>query len=49
MVALLPPDDVDRAVRTLADHQIPAWVAGEARLDEHEGGHVALTGQHPGW
>ena len=49
MVALLPPDHVDRAVQTLADHQIPAWVAGEARLDEKDGGHVTLSGRHPGW
>jgi phosphoribosylformylglycinamidine cyclo-ligase len=49
MVALVPPDDVDRAVETLSGHGIDAWVAGEAALDGQEGGRVRLTGQHPGW
>ena len=49
MVALLPPDDVDRAVATLGRFGVPAWPAGEVALDGHRGGGVALTGQYPGW
>jgi phosphoribosylformylglycinamidine cyclo-ligase len=49
MVALLPPDEVDRAIETLSDHGIRAWAAGEAMPAEHHGGQVTLTGQHPGW
>ena len=30
MVALVPPDAVDDALRTLADRGLPAWVCGEA-------------------
>ncbi len=29
MVALVPPDDVDRAIASLAERQVEAWVAGE--------------------
>jgi phosphoribosylformylglycinamidine cyclo-ligase len=49
MVALVPPGDVDRAVRTLAGHGVSAWAAGEVSLDEHHGGQVRMVGQHPGW
>ena len=49
MVALIAPDDVDRAVALLAGHGIPAWVAGEVRADGEQGGQVRLAGQHPGW
>jgi phosphoribosylformylglycinamidine cyclo-ligase len=50
MVALLPPDDVDEAVRVLAEHDIRAWPAGEVRqAGDAPGGSVRLTGQHPGW
>jgi phosphoribosylformylglycinamidine cyclo-ligase len=49
MVALLAADEVDHAIETLSDHGIQAWAAGEATLDEQEGGQARLTGQHPGW
>jgi phosphoribosylformylglycinamidine cyclo-ligase len=53
MVALTPPDDVDRAIEVLAGFGIRAWVAGEVGVDASpgraEGGKVRLTGQHPGW
>ncbi|MDN4173519.1 phosphoribosylformylglycinamidine cyclo-ligase [Nocardioides sp. SOB77] len=56
MVALLPADDVDEAVRVLAGHGVRAWVAGEVRAagaagfaQSQAGGSVHLTGQHPGW
>jgi phosphoribosylformylglycinamidine cyclo-ligase len=49
MVALVPPDDVDRAIASLAERQVDAWVAGRASLDDAAGGQVLMTGQHPGW
>ena len=47
MVALLPADDVDRAVATLQRFGIPAWAAGEVTLDHEHGGEVTLVGSHP--
>jgi phosphoribosylformylglycinamidine cyclo-ligase len=49
MVALLPADDVDRAIAVLAKHGIRAWPAGEVRSDGAGDGRVSLEGQHPGW
>jgi phosphoribosylformylglycinamidine cyclo-ligase len=49
MVALVPAEDVERAVETLARHGIPAWSAGEVTMDDRHGGEVRLAGQHPGW
>ena len=37
----------DEAVRVLAEHDVPAWVAGEVTATP--GGDVALVGSHPGW
>ena len=47
MVALLPADDVDRAVSVLDRFGIPAWAAGEVSLDHEHGGEVTLVGSHP--
>jgi phosphoribosylformylglycinamidine cyclo-ligase len=49
MVALLPPDAVDDAVRALDGFGIRAWPAGEVVLDQARGGDVRMAGQHPGW
>jgi phosphoribosylformylglycinamidine cyclo-ligase len=49
MVALLPPDAVDDAVRALDGFGIRAWPAGEVVLDPARGGDVRMAGQHPGW
>ena len=54
MVALTPPDDVDRAIALLGEHGIRAWAAGEVTeasgsLTGADGGSVTLVGQHPGW
>jgi phosphoribosylformylglycinamidine cyclo-ligase len=49
MVALVPPDDVDRAVATLDRFGVHAWAAGEVAADERRGGEVQLVGQYPGW
>jgi phosphoribosylformylglycinamidine cyclo-ligase len=48
MVALMPAEDVDRAVAALAPYGVPAWVAGEVVLDHEHGGEVMLVGSHPG-
>jgi len=45
MVAVLPPDDVDRALAVLTARHVPAWVAGEVVAGD---GGVRLTGSHPG-
>ncbi len=48
MVALVPPDAVDDALRTLADRGLPAWVCGEAEaLESGDAGRVVVEGQHP--
>ncbi len=47
MVALLPPADLDTAIRVLAEHGVDSWVAGE--VTAAGSGRVTLTGQHPGW
>ena len=54
MVALVAPDDVDRAIAILDGYGIPAWTAGEvaAVSDAHGapyGGSVTLTGRYAGW
>jgi phosphoribosylformylglycinamidine cyclo-ligase len=43
MVAVLPPDDVDRALAVLTARHVPAWVLGEVR----RGAGVELVGGHP--
>ncbi len=49
MVSLTAPESVDTAIAVLAGHGIKAWVAGDVRLDDDNGGRVLLEGQHPGW
>jgi phosphoribosylformylglycinamidine cyclo-ligase len=54
MVAVLPPDEADRAIGLLAGRGVPAWVCGEVvRAGSGAGapaeGSVTLTGSHPGW
>jgi phosphoribosylformylglycinamidine cyclo-ligase len=48
MVALTAPDDADRAIALLAEHEVDAWVAGsvEAAGDDAERGVVRLLGEH---
>jgi phosphoribosylformylglycinamidine cyclo-ligase len=45
MVALVAPDEVDRALAVLTARHVPAWVAGEVVTGT---GEVVLTGSHPG-
>jgi phosphoribosylformylglycinamidine cyclo-ligase len=48
MVALVPPDAVDDALRTLAERGLPAWVCGEAEAEgSGAGARVVLDGRHP--
>ena len=48
MVALVPPESVDEALRTLADRGLPAWVCGEAEAASAGAGErVVLDGRHP--
>ena len=48
MVALVAPDSVDDALRTLADRGLPAWVCGEAGgAESGVGERVVLDGHHP--
>jgi phosphoribosylformylglycinamidine cyclo-ligase len=48
MVAVLPADDVDRALAVLTARHVPAWVLGQVRRTEDAGaGRVLLEGEHP--
>ncbi|MGH3612932.1 MAG: phosphoribosylformylglycinamidine cyclo-ligase [Pseudonocardia sp.] len=55
MVAVLPPDDVDRALAVLTARHVPAWVLGEVRRARAAeageslaiGARVHLEGGHP--
>jgi phosphoribosylformylglycinamidine cyclo-ligase len=52
MVAVLPADDVDRALAVLTARHVPAWVLGEVRRstgesDRTPGARVKLVGEHP--
>ncbi|MHA6792223.1 phosphoribosylformylglycinamidine cyclo-ligase [Pseudonocardia bannensis] len=52
MVAVLPPEDVDRALAVLTARHVPAWVLGEVQRatgDEgpEVGSRVQLRGEHP--
>jgi phosphoribosylformylglycinamidine cyclo-ligase len=47
MVALTAPDDADRAIALLAEHDVEAWAAGEVRTaGADDGGVVRLVGDH---
>ncbi len=48
MIALVPPPSVDRALATLEELDLKAWVAGEVAADPAESGTVELVGRHPG-
>jgi phosphoribosylformylglycinamidine cyclo-ligase len=46
MVAVLPADDVDRALAVLTARHVPTWVLGEVRR-AGAGARVQLAGDHP--
>jgi phosphoribosylformylglycinamidine cyclo-ligase len=45
MVAVLPADDVDRALAVLTARHVPAWVLGEVRRGKQR--KVVMKGDHP--
>ena len=45
MVAVVAADDADRALRMLAERQVPAWVLGDITPGT---GTARLVGSHPG-
>jgi phosphoribosylformylglycinamidine cyclo-ligase len=47
MVAVVPPAAAGAAVALLAGRGLPAWVAGEVRDTDGQGGTVTLHGAHP--
>ena len=53
MVAVVAPDDVDRAMAVLTARHVPAWVLGEVRRTrdvpeaDAAGEKVLLRGEHP--
>jgi phosphoribosylformylglycinamidine cyclo-ligase len=49
MVAVVPADDVDRALAVLTARHVPSWVLGEVRRAESAAGgeRVQLVGEHP--
>jgi phosphoribosylformylglycinamidine cyclo-ligase len=54
MVAVLPADDVDRALAVLTARHVPSWVLGAVRRagepprsDAGPGSRVQLRGDHP--
>jgi phosphoribosylformylglycinamidine cyclo-ligase len=48
MVAVLPSDDVDRALAVLTARHVPAWVLGRVlRADDAGAGRVLMDGDHP--
>ncbi|MFL6023139.1 MAG: AIR synthase-related protein, partial [Marmoricola sp.] len=47
MVALIPADEADAAVRLLAEHDIAAWTAGEVtEAADGAAGAVRMVGDH---
>ena len=48
MVALVEAGDAKKAIKTLAEHNVQAWVAGVAHeVGASRGGSVTLVGDHP--
>jgi phosphoribosylformylglycinamidine cyclo-ligase len=47
MVAVLPADDVDRALAVLTARHVPAWVLGEVGRAGESGVKVRMVGEHP--
>jgi phosphoribosylformylglycinamidine cyclo-ligase len=48
MVAVLPADDVDRALAVLTARHVPSWVLGQVRrTDDSSAPRVLMEGDHP--
>lgn len=49
MVAVVAPEDVDKAISRLHGFGVDSWVVGGIDVDPDQAGTVELVGQHPGW
>jgi phosphoribosylformylglycinamidine cyclo-ligase len=48
MVAVVAPEDVDRALAVLTARHVPAWVLGDVRpAEDPDGARAVLAGDHP--
>jgi phosphoribosylformylglycinamidine cyclo-ligase len=47
MVAVVSPEDVDRAMAVLTARHVPAWVLGEVNAAEPDAPRTILRGDHP--
>jgi phosphoribosylformylglycinamidine cyclo-ligase len=47
MVAVVSPEDVDRALAVLTARHVPAWVLGEVNAAETDAPRTVLRGDHP--
>ena len=47
MIAVLPPDDVDRAMAVLTAKHVPSWVIGEVRATTEADGRGAAGTRRP--
>jgi phosphoribosylformylglycinamidine cyclo-ligase len=46
MVAVLPADDVDRALAVLTARHVPSWVLGQVRRSDDPEARVVVEGDH---
>ncbi|MBY8849577.1 phosphoribosylformylglycinamidine cyclo-ligase, partial [Saccharothrix sp. MB29] len=47
MVAVVAPEDVDRALAVLTARHVPAWVLGDVVRAEGDEPRASLVGDHP--
>jgi phosphoribosylformylglycinamidine cyclo-ligase len=48
MVAVIAPEDADRALAMLTARHVPAWVLGDVRpAEDSDGPRAMLSGDHP--
>jgi phosphoribosylformylglycinamidine cyclo-ligase len=47
MVAVVSPDDVDRAMAILTARHVPAWILGEVNVADADAPRAVLRGDHP--
>ncbi|ADG99451.1 phosphoribosylformylglycinamidine cyclo-ligase [Segniliparus rotundus DSM 44985] len=49
MLAILAPEDLDRALAVLTARHVDCWLVGDIRASSEDNGKVLLTGSHPGF
>lgn len=49
MLAIIAPEDLDRALAVLTARHIDCWLVGDIRAAGEDNGKVQLTGSHPGF